>query len=427
MVDQKKSRNEVNVVETVNEKPKKKRKTVKEKNKELAVEGKKLKLYGLKLRAFPTSYQEDLIKQFAGAHRFAYNFYLAERKEVYDNTGETLSGAEFKKALNSLKQHELFSWMKTVDKFALETGIEQVEEAFQRFFNKQNQFPRFKSKHASRQSYTTKFTNNNIQLDVEKRQVKLPKIGWVNVRFSKKQWEHMQTDLFARRIKSATVSLQSNGTIHIALTIEETIELPSTVDWSAVKEQHVLGIDLGLTHFYIDSNGVKVENPRYLQRYLHRLQKEQRQLSRMVKGSANYRKQQKKLAKCHMRVANCRKDFLHQQSRKLINENQVIALENLNVKGMVKNKRLAQSILDVGWSTFVTFLTYKAEWANKKIVSVGRFFASSKTCHGCGEKETGLTLSDRMWVCGACGAEHDRDHNAAINIKQEGIRILRHA
>lgn len=414
-------------MEAAVEKPKKKRKSVKEKNAELAAEGKKLKLFGLKLRAFPTAHQKERMVQFAGANRFAYNFYLAERKEVYDNTGETLSGAVFKKSLNYLKEHELFRWMKEVDKFALETGIEHVEEAFQRFFNKQNQFPRFKSKYAPGQSYTTKFTNNNIQLDIENRQVKLPKIGWVKVRFSKKQWAQMQVDVFARHIKTATVSLQSNGTIHIALTIEETIAIPPTVDWSTVRDEDVLGIDLGLLHFYIDSNGEKVENPRHLQKYLNRLKKEQRKLSRMVKGSANYRKQQQKLANYHMHVANCRKDFLHQQSRKLINENQVIALENLNVKGMGKNARLAQSILDVGWSMFVTFLTYKAEWANKKVVPVGRFFASSKTCHACGEKETGLTLSDRIWVCGACGTEHDRDHNAAINIKNEGLRILRNA
>lgn len=412
-------------MEAVIEKPKKKRKTVKEKNKELAVEGKKLKLYGLKLRAFPTGYQESLMKQFAGANRFAYNFYLAERKEVYDNTGETLSGARFKQSFNVLKDHDLFKWMKDVDKFALETGIEQVEAAFKKFFEKQNGFPRFKSKHTSRQSYTTKLTNNNIQLDVEKRQVKLPKIGWVKVRFSLKQLRSIQTEVFERKIKSAAVSLQSNGIVHIALTMEETIDIPPVIDWKTIDESSVLGIDLGLSHFYIDSNGVKIENPRHLKKYITRLKKEQRKLSRMVKGSTNYRKQQKKLAKYHMRVANCRKDFLHQMSRKLINENQVIALENLNVKGMVKNKRLAQSILDVSWSTFVTFLTYKAEWANKKIVPVGRFFASSKTCNCCGEKETHLTLSERVWVCSNCGAELDRDHNAAINIKQEGLRILR--
>jgi putative transposase len=364
------------------------------------------------------------MKQFAGANRFAYNFYLAERKEVYENTGETLTGARFKQSFNVLKEHELFKWMKDMDKFALETGIEQVEEAFKCFFEKHNKFPRFKSKYTSRQSYTTKFTNNNIELDIENRKVKLPKIGWVKVRFSTKQLRSIQTETFERKIKSATVTLQSNGTVHIALTIEETIEIPPVIDWSEVDEGSVLGIDLGLSHFYIDSNGVKVENPRHLKKHIDRLKKEQRKLSRMVKGSSNYHKQQKKLAKYHMRIANCRKDFLHQMSRKLINENQVIALEDLNVKGMVKNARLAQSILDVGWSTFVVFLKYKAEWTNKKIVPVGRFFSSSKTCHVCDKKETGLTLSERTWVCGNCGTEHDRDHNAAINIKQEGLRLL---
>ena len=204
-------------------KPKKKRVSVKSKNKQLATEGKKLKLYGLKLRAFPTAYQESLMKQFAGANRFAYNFYLAERKEVYDNTGLTLSGARFKQSLNAYKDHEHFSWMKDVDKFALETGIEQVEVAYKNFFEKRTKFPKFKSKHTSRQSYTTKFTNNNIQLDIEKRQVKLPKIGWVKVRFSVKQLRLVQAAVEERKIQNATVSLQTNGTVHIALNIQETV------------------------------------------------------------------------------------------------------------------------------------------------------------------------------------------------------------
>ena len=157
---------------------------------------------------------------------------------------------------------------------------------------------------------------------------------------------------------------------------------------------------------------------------MYKLAKLQRQFKNKKKGSSNYKKLKQKVAKLHLKIANTRKDFLHQESRKLINENQVIVLEDLNVKGMIQNKKLARSIADVSWSTFVTFVTYKAAWENRKVVLIDRFFASSKQCNGCHEKNTLLSLSDRIWVCPRCGEEHDRDLNAANNIKEEGIRIL---
>lgn len=402
-----------------------KRKSTKQKNAELGLTGKKLRLYGLKLRAYPTPYQQETMIQFMDAHRFTYNFYLGERKEVYELTKETLQVNEFKKAFNQLKDHPHFEWLKKADKFALETGIEQVDDAFKRFFDKQAKFPRFKSKRHAKQSYSTKETNNNIAFDIEKQQVKLPKIGWVRVLFSKKQQRQFKEDGFRGKVKGATVSAHSSGQIHISLKIEEIIDLPPEVAWQNIDESEVIGVDLGLLHFLIDSNGLKIENPRTLQKKLVQLKCLQQRLSRKQKGSANFKKVKQALAKLYLQIANIRKDFLHKVSRKLINENQVIVLEDLHVKNMLKNKNLARSISDVGWGNFVIYLQYKAEWANKKVIHVGRFFASTKLCSGCGEKNTALTLSEREWVCGECGRAHDRDENAAINIKAEGLRLLR--
>jgi putative transposase len=197
------------------------------------------------------------------------------------------------------------------------------------------------------------------------------------------------------------------------------------LDVFSIPNKDIIGLDMGLLFFYIDSNGNKVDNPKFLKKALKKLAKFQRQLKNKKKGSSNYKKFQKKISKLHLHIANQRLDFLHQESRKVVDENQVITLEDLNVKGMVKNRRLARSISDVSWSMFKTFVTYKAKWANKTVVLVDRFFASSKLCNGCNTKNTMLSLSDREWVCLNCGTKHDRDINASKNIKEEGIRILR--
>lgn len=401
-----------------------KRKTTKEKNEELALKGLQLRHYGLKLRMVPSNNQKDKIHSFCGSSRFTYNFYLGERMEVYKDTGETLKGGEFKKSFNVFKEHPLFNWLKDADKFALEAAIEAVEDAFDRFFKGQTKFPKFKSKRKSEQSYTTKFTNNNIELDVKKQQVKLPKLGWVKVHLSKKHRQMFQEKGFNASIKSATIKYHSSGQYYVSLKCEEIISMQKKVDLSNVSLDQIIGLDLGLMHFYINSNGEKVENPKYLKEKLKKLAKLQRQLKNKTLGSSNYKKLQKKISKLHLHIANKRKDFLHKESRKLVNENQVIVLEDLNVKGMIKNKKLARSIADVSWGMFKTFITYKANWDNKEVIIIDRFFPSSKECNGCHEKNTLISLSDREWVCPKCGTVHDRDINAAKNIKEEGIRLL---
>lgn len=401
------------------------RKTTKQRNEELAKEGKQLRYYGLKLRMRPSKAQREQIHQTIGNARFTHNFYLSERKEVYQLTGETLTYGEFKKAFNKLKDHPYFNWLQKSDKFALECAMEEVEDAFNRFFSGQNGFPKLKNKHSSKQSYTTKETNHNIHLNIQNKTAKLPKLGNVKVNLSKKHLKMLQEQGLKGRIKSATITYHSSGQYYVSLKIEEIIPLERPLDVFSIPDKDIIGLDMGLLFFYIDSNGNKVDNPKFLKKALKKLAKFQRQLKNKKKGSSNYKKFQKKISKLHLHIANQRLDFLHQESRKVVDENQVITLEDLNVKGMVKNRRLARSISDVSWSMFKTFVTYKAKWANKTVVLVDRFFASSKLCNGCNTKNTMLSLSDREWVCLNCGTKHDRDINASKNIKEEGIRILR--
>lgn len=401
------------------------RKTTKQRNEELAKEGNQLRHYGLKLRMEPNKIQRQQVHQTIGNARFTHNFYLSEKREVYQMTSEILTYGEFKKAFNNLKDHPYFDWLKKSDKFALECAMEEVEDAFDRFFSGQNGFPKFKSKHSSKQSYTTKQTNNNIQLNIEKGTVKLPKLGEVKVRISKKHRKMFGEQGLKGKIKSATITYHSSGQYYVSLKLEEIVDLVNPMDFLSVPDSEIIGLDLGLLHLYIDSNGNKRENPKYLKENLQKLANLQRQLKHKKIGSSNYRKLQQKISKLHLHIANQRKDFLHKESRKVVDENQVIAMEDLNVKGLIKNRRLARSIADVSWSMFKTFVMYKANWANKTVVLVDRFFASTKLCNGCQTKNKMLSLSDREWVCPTCGMKHDRDINSSRNIKEEGIRILR--
>ena len=393
-------------------------------NKELEKGEKQLRHYGVRLRAKPTSEQVKLIEKSIGCARFAYNMYLSQKIEYYQQTRKTLSYGVFKKNFNQLKKIETHAWLKEPDKFALECGMEQVDDAYARFFSGQNGFPRFRSKRGSKQSYSTKSTNNNIKLNIHELHVALPKVGKVKVLLSKKQISRFEKENKNRRILGATVSIHSSGQTHISLRFEEVVSLVKKVKPSEVLASDVVGCDMGLTHFLIASNGVKVENPRYLKQNLFKLSRLQKQLKNKVISGVNYRKLQAKISKLHLHIANKRKDFLHQISRKLVDENQAIILEDLDIKKMIKNKKLARSIADVGWAMFKTFVSYKAEWAGKKVVLIDQFFPSSKMCSGCKKKNTLLSLTDRIWVCPTCGENHDRDKNAALNIKEEGLRLL---
>lgn len=405
-----------------------KRKTTKEKNKELAKQGKQLNNFGIVLRIYPNEAQESLIKQTFGCTRLIYNKYLAERQDYYKKTGKTLSVGDYKaNYLNPIKKTDEYSFLKTVDKFALESAVENVDDAYKRFFKGQNKFPKFKSKHKSKKSYTTKFTNNNIE--IKDKLLKLPKLGFVEVKLSKEKYISNNLKKIINKkalIKSATVS-EKAGKYYVSLACEETISLIKPLELANIDTDKIIGIDLGLIDFATITNGsreTKIPNPKYLSKSEKKLAKRQRNLSKKKKGSKNFIKAKEKVAKAYEKTANQRKDFAHKLSRKLVNESQVIVVEDLNIKGMVKNKKLAKSISDAGWYRFITFLDYKLKLEGKYLIKVDRWFASSKICSACGEKNIMLTLNDREWVCSNCGTHLDRDGNAAINIRQEGMRLL---
>lgn len=406
-----------------------KRLTTKEKNNNLKEEGKELSHFGLVLRLYPNEEQRVLINKTIGSARLVFNMYLSERQDFYSDTGKTLSVRKYRQeTLVPMKNTDKYAFLKEVDKFALESSLIHVNDSYTRFFNGQNKFPTFKSKHKSRKSYTTEFTNNNIEVLDDF--VKLPKLGLVKFNRPKKLGQNLSNAISKEAmIKKATIS-EKAGNYYVSLLCEEVIDIIAPLEISDIDLKKITGIDLGLTDFATITNGnisEKFTNPKYLKKSEEKLAKLQRKLSKKEKGSNNFIKAKEKVAKAHMDITNQRIDFAHQLSRKLVNENQVIIVEDLNIKGMVKNKNLAKAISDAGWSRFITFLGYKLEKEGKHLVKVDRWFASSRLCSHCNEKNIMLTLNEREWVCSSCGTNLDRDINAAINIRQEGIRLLQTA
>lgn len=407
--------------------------TVKERNKELKPLGKQLRHYGIVLSILPNEKQLVKISQTFGCSRFVYNNYLATRKDYYALTKETLSVARYKtNYLNPSKKTEEFSFLSDVDKFALEVAVENVQDAFDRFFKGQNRFPKFKSKRKAEKSYTTKFTDTtaggNIRF-LNNKFIQLPilkKVEYIKPKSLKNQHKLSKVMSGEARILNATIS-QKGDRYYLSLCCEEIVDLVQPIDINNIDLTKVVGIDLGLKDFVIINNGLhtsKVDNPKYFAKSEKKLAKLQKKLSKKKLDSKNYIKAKLKVSKMHSKIANQREDFCHQLSRKLVNENQVIVVENLNIKGMVKNSKLAKAIQDAGWSKFLTFLKYKLEWEGKYYVEIDCWFASSKICSHCGEKKLMLALNEREWVCSCCQTHQDRDENASINIRQEGIRIL---
>ena len=365
-----------------------------------------LKAY--KYRIYPNSEQRIQIAKTFGCCRFVYNQTLAYRKEVYEKEKKSVSKTDCNNYCNRQLKKE-YEWLKEVDKFALTNAIYNMDTAYRKFFKEHAGYPKFKSKHDNHKSYTTNITNGNITVDFERDRVKLPKLKDVKAKLHRN---------FSGQIKSATISQVPSGKYYVSILVEtEHMELPHT--------NQNTGIDLGIKELCITSDGKKYKNPKIIRKYEEKLIKLQRQLAHKEKRSQNYYKIKKKIALCHEKITNTRKDYLHKMSHEIISENQVIVSENLQIKNMVKNHHLAKAISDVSWYELTRQLEYKAKWNGRKYIKIDSFYASSQICSVCGYQNIETRdLSVRKWECPVCGVKHDRDINAAKNILAEGLRQI---
>ena len=360
-----------------------------------------------RFRLYPDREQEKLFHRTFGCCRFVYNRMLADKKAMYEETGKTkrLTPAGYKKD---------FPWLKEVDSLALANVQLHLEAAFARFFEPgKNRYPRFKSKHRSRKSYTTNVVNGNITL--EDGRLRLPKAGPVRIRQHRRIPEGYV-------LKSVTVSMEPSGKYYASLLYEYPAR-ESQTPGADREDAKALGIDFAMRGMAVFSDGSRAEYPGYYRLAQERLARDQRRLSKRKKGSRNYEKQKRRVALRHEKIRNQRKDYLHKLSRDLADRYDVIAVEDIDMQAMSRSLHFGKSVADNSFGAFRTMLAYKLEEQGKSFVKVGRFFPSSKMCSRCGNVKKELRLDERVYRC-SCGLCMDRDLNAAVNIREEGRRIL---
>jgi len=377
--------------------------------------------YTYKFRLEPTDEQKILLNKHFGSVRWTFNYFLNQRKTEYLNNKKSLNYYDQAKELTKIKKQEDKKWLKEINSQTLQYSLNCLDIAYQGFFNKRTQFPKFKSR-KSKNSFTIP---QNVRYDDNK----------LIVPFFLEGIEMIMERKIKGTIKRANISKTPTGKYFVSILTEQ--------EYTPVNKTGLsVGIDLGLKDFLVLSNGTKIKNHRFLRHYQHQLKSNQQSLSRKTKQSNRYEKQRIKVARIYEKITNSRQDLIQKTTTNLIKNFDTIYLEDLNIKGMshrCKAKQdengkylpngqsaksgLNKSILDASWGTFIDILEYKASWNDKQVIHIDRFFPSSKTCYKCGWINNGLTLKDRTWICPKCGEKHDRDFNAAINILNEGYRL----
>jgi len=360
-------------------------------------------LKSYKYRIYPDQNQKELLSKIFGQVRFVYNLGLETKIQAYTGNKKHLTCFDLNKQITDLKKD--IEWLNESPSQALQMSIRNLDNAYTNFFRGAG-FPKFKSKY-SKQSFQLP---QGVKLSENKKQIYIPKLKMVDIDYHRE---------FKGDIKTITVSKSVTNKYYISILVDNKKEKPEK---KPIKLETTVGIDLGIKDLVITSDGKKFENQGFLKSNLRLLRIEQRSLARKQKGSNHYKKQKLKVALLHEHIKNQRLDYLHKITRYLVDNYDTICIENLATSNMMKNKKLSRAIGDVGWYMFKSFLEYKCDWYGKNLSIIGRFDPSSKTCSKCGSINKDLTLNDREWTCQVCGYQHDRDINAAINIRNFGLR-----
>ena len=369
-----------------------------------------------KFRLYPNKLQQQVLQSHFGAVRFIYNYFLEKKIKVYKETKKTISWNALANALPKMKKQEEYSWLKEVNSQALQQAVINLDKSYLNFFRSGFGFPKFKSKHKSKKSFCFPIVGNNLKIDYKQKRISIPKF------IKLKDKDNRLKCKFSRNVegtvKSATISQDKDGRYYISILCEIDMQIPTK---KPVLRQTSIGIDFGVKTFLTFDDGTKIENPKFLKQSQEKLTKHQQDLAKLEKGTTKYKSKQEQITKLYAKVARQRKDFLDKLTSKMCNDSQVdtFCIEDLSIKDMQSaNKHSMNRVIrDLAWNMFTRMLTYKAEQHGKNIIKIGRFEPSSKTCHKCGYVKHDLQLSDREWTCPICGHTHDRDVNAAKNIK----------